>query len=196
MRYIVYALPIAIFAAVGITFYKGLDLNPTYIPSPLLGQPAPVYELPMLEDPARTTGTSDLLGQVSLVNVWATWCPGCRQEHGFLVELARQGLVPIYGVNWRDDRNSALDWLRTLGNPYVASAFDADGGVAIDWGVYGAPETFLVDPNGTVLYKHIAPLTPQVWQREFLPRIRELCGDAPCPRKGDDDAVTQSGAAN
>ena len=185
MRYWIYALPVAIFLAIGVTFYKGLDLNPTYIPSPLLGRPAPVYELPTLKDPARTTGTADLLGQVSLVNVWATWCSGCAQEHGFLVELAREGRVPIYGVNWRDDRFAAYEWLTTRGDPYVASAFDADGGVAIDWGVYGAPETFLVDTTGTVLYKHIAPLTPQVWQREFLPRIRALCGDAPCPRKSE-----------
>jgi cytochrome c biogenesis protein CcmG/thiol:disulfide interchange protein DsbE len=186
MRYLVYAIPIVVFVAIGAVFYRGLGLNPTYIPSPLLGKPAPAYELPTLEDPGKTTGTNDLLGKVSLVNVWATWCVGCRQEHPFLVELARQNIVPIYGVNWRDDRAAALDWLATLGDPYVASAFDTDGRVAIDWGVYGAPETFLVDRDGTVLYKHIAPLNAQVWEREFLPRIRELCGNQPC----------QSAAAN
>jgi len=182
VRYAVYAVPVVVFAAIGVLFYKGLGLNPTYIPSPLLGKPAPVYELPTLRDPQTTTGTKDLLGQVSLVNVWATWCPGCRQEHPFLVELARQDIVPIYGVNWRDDRRAALQWLESLGDPYVASAFDTDGGVAIDWGVYGAPETFLVGPDGTVLYKHIAPLTPAVWEREFLPRIIEQCGSLTCPR--------------
>lgn len=182
MRYVVYAVPVVLFVAIGALFYQGLNLNPTYIPSPLLGKSAPVYELPTLTDPAQTTGTDDLLGQVSLVNVWATWCPGCRDEHPFLVELARRDIVPIYGVNWRDDRRAALQWLDSLGNPYVASAFDADGGVAIDWGVYGAPETFLVGPDGTVHYKHIAPLTPRVWESEFLPRIIELCGSLPCPR--------------
>ena len=192
MRYAIYVLPVAIFVAIGITFYKGLDLNPTYIPSPLLGRPAPVYELPTLKDPAKTTGTDDLLGQVSLVNIWATWCVGCRQEHPFLVELARRDIVPIYGVNWRDDRIAALDWLATLGDPYIASAFDADGGVSIDWGVYGAPETFLVDRDGTVLYKHIAPLTPQVWEREFMPRIRERCGDEPCPRKSEGERTSSA----
>jgi cytochrome c biogenesis protein CcmG, thiol:disulfide interchange protein DsbE len=196
VRYLVYGIPIAIFIVIGVTFYKGLEFNPTYIPSPLLGRPAPVYETPTLEDPAKTTGTDDFLGQVSLVNVWATWCSGCRQEHGFLTELARQGRVPIYGVNWRDDRISALDWLNTLGNPYVASAFDADGSVAIDWGVYGAPQTFLVGPDGTVLYKHIAPLTPQVWQREFVPRLRELCGEGPCPRKSDGGEPEPASTAN
>lgn len=187
MRYVVYAVPIVIFAAIGALFLIGLGKDPTYIPSPLLGRHAPEYELPTLTDPERTTGTDDLLGQVSLVNVWATWCPGCRDEHPYLVELARQDIVPIYGVNWRDDRAAALQWLNTLGNPYVASAFDADGGVAIDWGVYGAPETFLVGPDGTVLYKHIAPLTPRVWEREFLPRIIELCGSLPCSRARADD---------
>jgi cytochrome c biogenesis protein CcmG/thiol:disulfide interchange protein DsbE len=190
MRYVVYAIPILVFVAIGAVFYKGLDLNPTFIPSPLLDKPAPVYELPTLRDPSVTTGTNDLLGKVSLVNVWATWCSGCRQEHGFLTELARQNILPIYGVNWRDDRNSALDWLNTLGDPYVASAFDSDGSVAIDWGVYGAPETFLVDREGTVLYKHIAPLTRQVWEREFMPRIIQVCGTLPC------QPATANAAAN
>lgn len=182
MRYAIYAVPVVVFIAIGALFYKGLELNPTYIPSPLLGRPAPTYELPTLKDPAKTTGSDDLLGQVSLVNVWATWCPGCRTEHPFLVELAQQDIVPIYGVNWRDDRIAAMQWLNSLGDPYVASAFDSDGGVAIDWGVYGAPETFLVAPDGTVHYKHIAPLTRAVWEREFVPRIIELCGSLTCPR--------------
>jgi len=182
MKYVIYAVPVVIFVAIGALFWVGLSKDPTFIPSPLLGKPAPQYELPTLTDPEKSTGTKDLLGQVSVVNVWATWCPGCRQEHPFLVELSREGIVPIYGVNWRDNRISALEWLNTLGNPYVASAFDVDGGVAIDWGVYGAPETFLVGPDGTVLYKHIAPLTRDVWEREFLPRIKEQCGVLPCPR--------------
>ena len=183
MRYVVYAIPVLLFTMIGILFYRGLDLNPTYIPSPLIGKQAPEYTLARLKDPAATVGSDDLLGKVSLVNVWATWCVGCRQEHGFLVELAKADIVPIYGVNWRDDRVTALDWLDTLGDPYVASAFDADGSVAIDWGVYGAPETFLIDRDGTVLYKHIAPLNYDVWEREFMPRILEECGTLPCPNQ-------------
>ncbi len=114
---------------------------------------------------------SDLLGKVSLVNVWATWCSGCRQEHDTLLTLARDGGVPIFGINWKDDAALARQWLQNLGNPYAAVGVDEEGGVAIDWGVYGAPETFLIGADGTVLYKHIAPMTLAVWRDEFLPRI-------------------------
>lgn len=185
MRYVVYAIPVLIFTFIGILFYRGLDLNPTYIPSPLIGKKAPEYSLPGLMDPMAPVGSKDLLGKVSIVNVWATWCVGCRQEHGFLVELSKAGIVPIYGVDWRDDRVTAMDWLNTLGNPYEATGFDEDGRVAIDWGVYGAPETFLVDRDGTVLYKHIAPLNIDVWEREFMPLIMEKCGTLPCPSEAD-----------
>lgn len=187
MRYFVYSIPVLIFVGIGFVFYRGMSLNPAYIPSPLIGKRAPEYSLPTLKDPLQNVGSEDLLGKVSLVNVWATWCVGCRQEHGFLVELANANIVPIYGVNWRDDRRTALDWLSTLGDPYVASAFDSDGAVAIDWGVYGAPETFLVDRDGTVLYKHIAPLNLAVWESEFMPRIRERCSALPCPDSSEAD---------
>jgi len=176
-----YLLPIALFAILAGFFARGLNLNPGYVPSPLIGKPAPRFELPALKDPAESIG-SDVLGkETALFNVWATWCVGCRQEHAFLNEIAKSSGVPIYGLNWKDNRASALSWLATLGDPYVASAFDEIGEVAIDWGVYGAPETFLVGRNGTVLFKHIAPLTPEVWQREFIPRIQADCGAYPCP---------------
>lgn len=168
-----FVLPIAILGALIVLFVVGLNRNPSYVPSPLLGKPAPEFELPRLDDPASTLRRADLLGDVSLVNVWATWCVGCRQEHPFLVELARRGEVPIFGLNWKDDPALARDWLARLGDPYRATAVDRDGRAAIDWGVYGAPETFLVDASGTVLYKHIAPLSPEVWEREFVPRIRQ-----------------------
>ena len=113
-------------------------------------------------------------GQASLLNVWATWCAGCRQEHGFLMQLASTGTIPIYGLNYRDERNSAIGWLQQLGDPYVANAFDEDGLVSIDWGVYGAPETFLIDAEGIVRYKHIGPLTPEVWRNKMQPRIRMM----------------------
>ena len=176
-----YLMPIGIFVVLAGFFLRGLSLNPRYVPSPLLGKPAPEFELPRLKDPGASLGSEDLEGKVALLNVWATWCVGCRQEHGLLVELAEANDVPIYGLNWKDDRGAALGWLYSLGDPYVASAFDELGEVAIDWGVYGAPETFLLARDGTVLYKHIAPLTREIWASEFLPRIIEQCGSLPCP---------------
>ena len=138
--------------------------------------------LPSLTDPSTPIGSTDMAGKVALLNVWGTWCVECRHEHGFLVELAREG-VPIYGLNLKDDRSSALGWLGSLGNPYVESAFDEQGKVAVDWGVTAAPETFLIGRDGKVLYKHISPMTPQVWRSDFLPLIREQCGadTAACP---------------
>jgi cytochrome c biogenesis protein CcmG/thiol:disulfide interchange protein DsbE len=111
-----------------------------------------------------------------VLNVWGTWCVGCRQEHGALLEIAQRGEVPIVGINWKDDREQALRWLRELGNPYVVNGSDDEGRVAIDWGVYGAPETFLVDGTGKVIFKHIAPLTVEIWERDFVPRIRQAGG--------------------
>jgi len=175
-----YGIPVVIFIVLALFFARGLRLNPGYIPSPFIGKPAPEFSLPSLLDPARSVGSEALQGQLSLFNVWATWCVGCRQEHSFLIELAESSGLPIYGLNWKDDRSAALRWLETLGNPYVDSAFDAEGLVAIDWGVYGAPETFLIDRDGTVLYKHIAPLTPEVWRTQFLPIIEDRCGAAAC----------------
>ncbi len=145
--------------------------DPRALPSPFIGKPAPEFELPTLHNPEVTIGKQQLLGQYSVVNVWATWCVMCRAEHGFLMDLAASGSIPIYGINWRDSRPEALRWLDELGDPYIASAFDADGRVGIDWGVYGAPETFLVDPEGTVIYKHLGPLDEQIWQREFVARM-------------------------
>lgn len=170
--------PAGIFALLVIVFLVGLGKDPTLVPSPLIGKPAPEFSLPRLDDPARTLSRADLLGKTSLVNVWGTWCSGCRQEHETLLELARTSGVPIYGINWKDDPALARQWLATLGNPYAAVGVDAEGGAAIDWGVYGAPETFLIGPDGTVLYKHIAPLNADVWREEFVPRIA-AAGTAP-----------------
>lgn len=154
----------------------GLGKDPRKIPSPLIDNPAPTYELPRVKDPMSTVGSADYDGKLVLVNIWATWCVGCRQEHDYLLELAGRNVIPIYGVNWRDQRDNALSWLEQLGDPYVASAYDEDGRVGIDWGVYGAPETFLVSPAGNVVYKYIGPLHEAVWQKEFLPRIAEFNG--------------------
>ncbi len=168
-----YLLPIVLFGLLVAVFARGLQLDPSYVPSPLIGKSIPEFTLPTLKDANRNLSQGDLLGEVSLLNVWATWCVGCRQEHGYLVELARDGQVPIYGLNWKDDSARAREWLQQLGDPYVASAVDIEGRVAIDFGVYGAPETFLIAADGTVLYKHLSPLTPEVWVQEFLPRIAQ-----------------------
>jgi cytochrome c biogenesis protein CcmG/thiol:disulfide interchange protein DsbE len=117
--------------------------------------------------------SKDLAGRVWLLNVWGTWCGGCREEHPVLLAIARQNVAPMIGLDWKDDSAAALQWLKELGNPYSAVASDQEGRVAIDWGVYGAPETFLIGPDGKVLYKHIAPMTMDVWNKEFLPRIAE-----------------------
>lgn len=172
-----YLAPVASFAILIPLLIFGLSRNPTQVPSPFVGKPAPEFRLPGLEDPDRTVGSADYAGEFALVNVWATWCVGCRQEHGFLLELAGRGEIPIYGLNWRDRREEALRWLGDLGDPYVATGYDADGSAGIDWGVYGAPETFLIGPDGTVLHKHVSPLTEAVWQRDFVPRIEAARAD-------------------
>ena len=152
----------------------GLQSDPSKLPSQYIGKSAPEFDLPMLRDLARRVSTADLKGQISLVNIWATWCVGCRAEHGFLMELFRDKSIPIYGINWRDNRPDALDFLAQLGNPYVASGFVEDARVGIDWGAYGAPETFLIDSEGTVVYRFTGPLNRVLWQQEFVPRIAEL----------------------
>lgn len=172
-RYI--ALIVAFVIMLGI-FVVGLDRDPTKLPSPLIDKPAPEYELPRVKDPLSTVGSADYAGQMVLVNIWATWCVGCRAEHDYLLQLAARSEIPIYGINWRDERDAALSWLLQLGDPYVASAYDEDGRVGIDWGVYGAPETFLISAGGSVIYKHVGPMNEATWQREFMPRIAAQSG--------------------
>lgn len=163
-------LPIVAFVMM-IPLFTGLDRNKNEIVSPLLDKQAPTFSLPSLTDPTATVSSNDYAGEIALINVWATWCVGCRHEHDYLMELAARNEVPIFGLNWKDQRDLALRWLDELGDPYVATGFDGDGRVGIDWGVYGAPETFLIGADGKVLYKHVSPMTEQVWQREFVPRI-------------------------
>ncbi|HHO69558.1 MAG TPA: DsbE family thiol:disulfide interchange protein, partial [Gammaproteobacteria bacterium] len=139
-----YLTPLLLFLALAGLLYKGLSLDPHRVPSPLIGKPAPAFSLPRLQQPDAVLSSDDLKGKVSLLNVWATWCVACRAEHPLLVQLARQG-VPIYGLNYKDKRPDAQRWLQRYGNPYLANAFDADGRVGIDWGVYGTPETFVID---------------------------------------------------
>jgi cytochrome c biogenesis protein CcmG/thiol:disulfide interchange protein DsbE len=152
-------------------FIVGLQRDPTIVPSPYIDKPAPQFDLPQVRDSSLTVGSKDYAGQVALINVWATWCVGCRQEHEFLLQLAAENTLPIFGLNWRDRREDAIDWLERLGDPYVASGYDGDGRVGIDWGVYGAPETFLISKDGRVLHKHLGPLSRVSWERDFVPLI-------------------------
>lgn len=167
-----YLIPIGLFAALVAFFYAGIDRDKQTLPSPLIGKPAPQFQLPALDDPSKTVSSSDFAGKPYVVNVWATWCVECRHEHQALLDIARRGEVPIVGLDWKDDRAQAVQWLQQLGNPYAVTAFDEEGRVAIDWGVYGAPETFLVGADGKVLYKHISAMTPEIWEREFLPLLK------------------------
>jgi cytochrome c biogenesis protein CcmG, thiol:disulfide interchange protein DsbE len=167
-----FLLPAAAFAALVLIFALGLQRDPAYVPSPLIGKPAPEFRLRDLHQPGEVLSATTLQGRFGLVNVWGTWCAGCRQEHEVLLTLAEDSGVPILGINWKDDARLARQWLVELGNPYVAVAEDVDGRVAIDWGVYGAPETFLLDPQGIVRFKHIGPMTLDVWTQNFLPIIQ------------------------
>jgi len=168
-----FLLPFAAFVALVVLFAFGLNPKRDIhaLPSPLIGKPAPAFALTDVLDPNRVVSTDALKGQVWVLNVWGTWCFACRQEHEALLAIARQHAVPVIGLDYMDDREKAKQWLEQLGNPYTAVAFDTDGRTAIDWGVYGAPETYLVDAKGKVIFKFISPITPEVWEKEFLPRI-------------------------
>lgn len=153
----------------------GLTLDPREVPSPLINKASPAFSLPQLHAPEKTLGQQDLLGKVSLLNVWASWCVACRQEHHFLLELSKQNIVPIYGLNYKDKAEDAKRWLIQYGgDPYVTSAHDLDGRVGIDWGVYGVPETFVIDKKGTIRYKQIGPLNYKAWSETILPIIQQL----------------------
>ncbi len=171
-----YLLPLGVFMALVALFWKGLGLNPTELPSPLIGKPAPSFEVPTLADPSKTISTEDMKGQVWMLNVWASWCASCRYEHPLFVDLARAGVVPIVGLNYKDQRAEALAWLRQLGNPYAVVAVDADGKVGIDYGVYGVPETYIIDRDGIIRYKHVGPVNREALQEKILPLIKELQG--------------------
>ncbi len=169
-----------IFLAVLIGFFiKGLDPERDLkkLPSPFLGKDAPEFDLPKVKNPSERVTSKDYAGEYALVNFWATWCVGCSQEHPFLMELSREIEIPIYGIDWRDQLEPAVSWLAQLGDPYVASGFDADSTTGINWGVYGAPETFLIGKDGRVLYKHLGPLNRDIWENRFLPLINPAAGE-------------------
>ena len=168
-----FALPVGVFGLLVVVLAIGIKHSPNKgtIMSPLLGRPAPQFSLPNLTDPARVVSSAGLKGRWYLFNVWGTWCGECRAEHEMLLEVRRAAVVPLVGLDWKDDDAQALSWLAQLGNPYDVVAVDRSGRTAIDWGVYGAPETFLVNPQGIVVFKHVGALTPDVWTRDILPRL-------------------------
>jgi cytochrome c biogenesis protein CcmG/thiol:disulfide interchange protein DsbE len=169
-----FLLPLGIFVVLVGLLGVGLTLNPREVPSPLIGKPAPHFELPQLDDAAKTFTEKDMLGKVWVLNVWASWCVSCREEHPVLLDFARTGGVPLYGLNYKDKRQDGLAWLKSMGDPYQISIFDAEGRVGIDYGVYGVPETYLIDRHGVIRYKRIGPLTPEIVKNKLLPLAQEL----------------------
>jgi cytochrome c biogenesis protein CcmG, thiol:disulfide interchange protein DsbE len=169
-----FAIPIAIFVALVVLLGVGLKLDPREVPSPLIGKPAPHFELPELHEAAKTFSERDMRGKVWVLNVWASWCVSCREEHPVLLDLAKSGTVPVYGLNYKDKREDGLAWLKGMGDPYKISIFDFDGRVGIDYGVYGVPETYVIDKAGIIRYKRIGPLTPEIVNETLLPLVREL----------------------
>jgi cytochrome c biogenesis protein CcmG, thiol:disulfide interchange protein DsbE len=169
-----YIIPLVVFVALGLLLAYGLNLDPRRIPSPLIGKPLPAFSLSTVADPARKVSRDDLRGRVYLLSVWASWCVACREEHPLLNELTSRKAVTIIGLNYKDNREDALRWLGVLGNPYEVSLSDQDGRLGIDLGVYGVPETFLIDKEGVIRYKQIGPMTPEVWEKIIAPKIKEL----------------------
>jgi cytochrome c biogenesis protein CcmG/thiol:disulfide interchange protein DsbE len=169
-----FALPLGVFLALVLLLGVGLSLNPREVPSPLIGKAAPPFELPLLHDPGKSFSPRDMQGRVWVLNVWASWCVACREEHPVLADFARSGATPLYGLNYKDQRNDAIAWLRRYGDPYAASVVDADGRIGIDYGVYGVPETYVIDKQGMIRYKRIGPVTPAILKDKIVPLIAEL----------------------
>jgi cytochrome c biogenesis protein CcmG/thiol:disulfide interchange protein DsbE len=176
MKYLKFLIPMGIFLVLVLFLGAGLKLDPKEVPSPLIGKPAPAFALARLDDPAQTIRRDDLLGQVWMLNVWASWCVACREEHPLLVEFAKSKMLPIYGLNYKDKPAAGQKWLADFGNPYTASLSDLDGRVGIDFGVYGVPETFIIDRQGVVRFKQIGPVTPEVIRTKIEPLVRQLNG--------------------
>jgi cytochrome c biogenesis protein CcmG/thiol:disulfide interchange protein DsbE len=174
MKSLRFLVPLGLFVVLAGFLAVGLRLNPREVPSPLIGKPAPAFALPSLDDPSRKITRDELLGRVYIVNVWASWCAPCREEHPLIVAFAKRNAVPIYGLNYKDKPADAQTWLQRMGNPYVATLVDADGRTGIDFGVYGVPETFVIDGKGTVRFKQIGPLTEDAIRTRLEPLLKEL----------------------
>lgn len=165
---------LAAFGALVALLSVGLTLNPREVPSPLINKPAPHFQLPQIHEADKVFSERDVIGKVWLLNVWASWCVSCREEHPVLLELAKSNIAPIYGLNYKDKREAGLAWLQRFGNPYQLSAFDSEGKVGIDYGVYGVPETYVIDKRGVIRYKQIGPLTPEIVKQKIIPLVTEL----------------------
>jgi cytochrome c biogenesis protein CcmG/thiol:disulfide interchange protein DsbE len=174
MKALRWSIPLAVFGVLLVFFAIGLTRDPREVPSPLVGKPAPAFTLTQLHAPDKTLGTGDMRGQVWLLNVWASWCVSCRVEHPLLLQLSKANIVPVVGLDYKDKDEDGKAWLAQHGDPYRVSVVDRDGRVGIDWGVYGVPETFVVDKNGVIRHKHIGPVTAEALQQTILPLVREL----------------------
>lgn len=171
MRFI---LPLVVFLVLSGFLYVGLNLDPREVPSPLIDKPAPAFNLPQLHDQKKTFSPQDMKGKVWLLNVWASWCVSCKEEHPLLVALSQQHIVPVYGLDYKDKPENGQQWLRQGGDPYVLSVSDIEGRIAIDYGVYGVPETYVIDKQGIIRYKQIGPITSQSLREKILPLVAEL----------------------
>lgn len=169
-----YLIPLFAFMVLAAFLLVGLTLNPRQVPSPLIDKPAPVFQLSHLHEPDKIMASGDNLGKVWLLNVWASWCVACRDEHPLLVQLANAGIVPIYGLNYKDERTTAMQWLKRYGDPYTISIVDSDGKVGINYGVYGVPETYVIDKKGIIRHKQIGPVTVESLEKTIIPLIIEL----------------------
>ena len=165
---------LGIFIALVALLAVGLRLNPREVPSPLIGKPAPPFELPLLTEPDKRFSQKDMLGKVWIMNVWASWCPPCLVEHPVVTQISRSGIAPVVGLNYKDARDDALPWLKRNGNPYQLIVFDANGRIGIDYGVYGVPETYVIDRKGVIRYKHIGPLSADVVKQKVEPLVQQL----------------------
>ncbi len=169
-----YSVPLLFFVGLVVLFIFGLQNDPSKVPSPLIDKPAPAFSLVSLHNENELITQDTFKGEVTLVNVWASWCAACRVEHPLLVRVANDEQLAIYGLNYKDKRVNAMRWLQQLGNPYIDSAFDQKGDVGIDYGVYGVPETFLIDKQGIIRYKHIGPIDQEDMDETILPMVRQL----------------------
>ena len=176
MKALKFLIPLVVFGALVAFCAVGLRLDPREVPSPLIGKPSPEFALTQLDKPEQMIRRADMLGKVWMLNVWASWCEACRDEHPYLVEFAKLKALPIYGLDYKDQREPAQAWLAERGNPYDASLFDEKGRVGIDFGVYGVPETFIIDKQGVIRFKQIGALTPEVLNGQVLPLLRRLNG--------------------
>lgn len=169
-----FILPLVIFLTMVGFLAVGLKLDPREVPSPLIGKPAPLFSLPRLDNPKQVMSPQDMLGKVWLFNVWASWCGACRDEHPVLMRLSKSGIVPVIGMDYKDMRQDAQQWLDQGGNPYVATVMDMDGRVGINYGVYGVPETYVIDKAGVIAYKQIGPVTEEALRDKILPLVQKL----------------------